>query len=175
MTRTEQAVTANYGKTPTWFVHSQTPDKPPLPAGVALATLTGPDYDRFQLYMTAREDGVLASGELANMTPELSSAVAAFEDYLASTDYEAWATLESTTRELQWRLYMTDVINAIDAKATVPPGQDPGGVGTGAPGVPDIGTITPPTIVPISVSVVSTGGPSPQIVFGDDGDIVTVN
>jgi hypothetical protein len=128
--------------------------------------------DRFNLWVAKRADGVLIGNELLNMSPALTAAIAAHETFLATPAMKAYAALDNINREYQWRLMQVDVIEALNTKGTVPPTQDTLGVGTIAPAVVEVGELGAPD-AKLAPDYVSTGGLSPQLVFGDDGDIVT--
>ena len=166
--RVQTALAAVVPKVANWFNHSVTPDKP---LGPSIASLSGPDLDRFNDWVTKREFGALEPGDLDNMTPELSAMVASYETYFSTPEYIAWASTDNISREMQWRLWHVDVADAVDVKGTVPPSTVSDGIGSEAPAVDEI--VQAPTGVEARGEMVSTGGKSPEIVFGDDGDIVT--
>lgn len=151
-----------------WFNHSITPEKP---LGPNTASLSQPDLDRFNQWLSKREFGALEPGDLENMTPELAAMIASYEDYFTTSQYVAWASTDNISREMQWRLWHVDVATAVDFKATVPPSSVSDGVGTEAPTVDEI--FIGETGLESRGEPVSSGGKSPEIVFGDDGDIVT--
>jgi hypothetical protein len=127
--------------------------------------------DRFNQWLAKREYGALEPGDLDNMTPELAAVIASYETYFATPQYAAWAATDNISREMQWRLWHVDVAKAVDEKGTVPPITVSSGVGTEAPGVDEI--VQEPTSLEPRGEAVSTGTLSPEIVFGDDNDIVT--
>lgn len=168
MTRTEKALMANLPPAAPWFVHSVTPGKPTPPD---TSSLTQPDMDRFTLWQSQRENGSTSGDLLENMTPALAAMVANYEAYYAGQSYIAWASADNLSRTMQWRLTHVDIAEAVNTKGTVPPSFSVSG-GTPAPGLPDM--IMPSQSIPDSSGdTVSTGGKSPQLVFGDDGDTVT--
>lgn len=166
--RVDRALAAIVPKVATWFGHSVTPDKP---LGPSTASLTAPDLDRFNQWVARREFGSVLPGDLDNMTPELAAVVASYEVYFATPQYAAWAATDNVSREMQWRLWHVDVAEAVDVKGTVPPVTVSSGIGSDAPTVDEI-TVAP-TGPEMRGEMVSSGGKSPEIVFGDDGDIVT--
>lgn len=151
-----------------WFTHSVTPDKP---IGPNTASLSPPDLDRFNLWVAKREFGTVEPGDTENMTPELAAVVAGYEQYFGTPEYEAWASTDRISREMQWRLWHVDVATAVDMKGTIPPSSVSDGIGSAAPAVDEI--LVAPTGLEPRGEMVSTGGGSPEIVFGDDSDIVT--
>jgi hypothetical protein len=171
LTRIEKALTMASGPAPKWFQHSPTPNKPAPPS---TGTLDAADLQRYQLIIGQRENGVFMGWEVKNMSPALTAVMALFETYVNSAAYQAWSTVDIHSREMQWRLMQVDVAEAVNTKATIPPSQDNVGSGTVAPGVPDIGKLGG-DLAPPTPDYVSTGDPNaPELVFGDDGDIVTV-
>ena len=170
LTRIEKALTGIYPPVAPWFVHSETPDKP---VGPDTSTLSPADLDRFNLWYSARMSGddSLEGGDMTNMTVELAAMIASYQTHFAGPAHKAWAATDAISRQMQWRLAHVDVGNAVDVKGTMPPSLSSGGIGTAAPGLPDI--IVSPETMESTGQMVSTGGKSPEVVFGDDGDIVT--
>lgn len=169
MTRTEKALMANLPPTAAWFTHSVTPGRPTPPS---ISSLSQPDQDRFTLWQAGRENGT-QSGELQqNMTPALTAMMASYEAYYATPAFVAWAAADNMSRIMQWRLSLVDIAEAVSAKGTLPPSFDSAGVGTPAPPLSGI-AFPSPSMTESSGDVVSTGGKSPQVVFGDDGDTVS--
>src|SRR4030095_6285586 len=121
-TRVEQAITMQYipAQVPQEFVHSAVPDKPLPPVPV----LDGPDTDRYTIWLQRRTDGTLQGFELANASPSLLAAVAAYEAYTVSPELKAWTTIDNISREQQYRLLAVDTALALDAQPTGPPSQD---------------------------------------------------
>jgi len=172
MTRTEKALSMDWATVPGWFVHSVTPGKPTAPPFGILGT---EDSQRYQLWTVQRENGHISSDLKANASAALLAAMASFESYLSTTQYQAWSNADLSSRLMQYRLYLVDTCEALNAAGTIPPSADSAGVGTPAPGVNDI---TQAGQAPISTTpvYVTTGDTSaPELVFGDDGDIVTVS
>lgn len=171
LTRVEKALAVAVDKIPNWFVHSITPSKPTfVPSG----SLTTEDQQRFDLWKTNRETGVLMGWEEHNVSPDLQAEMDDYKVYLASNAYQAWASTDQLSRQMQYRLFVADVMEAVNAVATVPPSADPLGVGTPAPSINDITELGKPPVT-FTPDYVTTGDPnSPELVFGDDGDIVTV-
>lgn len=169
MTRTEKALMANLPPAASWFVHSVTPGKPTPPD---TSSLTPPDLDRMNQWIAGRENGSVPSGIEQNLTPALVSMIALYEAYYATPAFAAWSSTDNLSRIMQWRLSQVDVAEAVSAKGTLPPSFDPSGAGTAAPGLPEI-AFPSPSVSDSSGDVVSTGGKSPQVVFGDDGDTVS--
>lgn len=169
LTRIEKAVSIPSVQVPSFFSHAVTPNKPAAPD---ISTMTAEDQQRFLLWSAQRENGSLMGGEHKNVSPALKSAMDTFEAYLISPAYGAWATVDVASREMQWRLLMVDVGEAVNAKSTIAPSQDALGVGSAAPLVSEIGVlgVNERQLIP---EPVTTGGESPELVFGDDGDIVT--
>ncbi len=171
MTRIEKALSLQGVKVPAFFEHIPATGKPaaPIPSGLDAA-----DTQRYQLWVANRENGQELGFERKNATVALQAAMIAFENYLSTAAYKAWAAVDTANREMQWRLMMVDVGEAVNSKVTVPPSQDQTGVGENPIDVSDVGQLggDRPPVIP---DYVSTGDPnSPELVFGDDGDIVTV-
>lgn len=170
LTRVEKALTGLYPPVANWFVHSQTPSKP---VGPDTSTLSASDLDRFNLWMAVMEGTAVdpTGGDTSNMTVELQAVIVSYQAFYATPVFRSWAATDAISRLMQWRLMHVDVANAVDAKGTIPPSQAGGGAGTDAPGMGDI--VVSPETMESTGEMVSTGGQSPEVVFGDDGDIVT--
>lgn len=170
LTRIEKALSLQGIKVPVYFEHNQATGKPSEP----VLSLDTEDTQRFQLWKVNRENGVLAGNELKNISPDLTIAIQNYEDYLESSTYKNWAVIDIANREMQWRFMMVDVGEAVNAKVTIPPSQSPIGSGSNAIGPEDVGQFGG-EVSPFLPEYVSTGDPNaPDLVFGDDGDIVTV-
>lgn len=171
LTRIEKALSVTVDKIPNWFVHSVTPNKPNPPA-TGLGT---EDQQRFDLWKGNRETGVMMGWEEVNVSSALQAAMDNFTAYLVSNAYQAWASTDQISRQIQYKLFMVDVSEAVNALATVPPSADPFGIGTPAPSINDVTQLGKPPVT-LTPDYVTTGDPNaPELVFGDDGDIVTVS
>lgn len=169
-TRIEKALSLPQVTVPGWFAHSITPGRPTEP----VASLGAEDLDRYNLWKTQRQSGVFLGWEELNVTPALQAAMDAYNVYLLSPAYQAWAATDLASRQMQWRLMQVDVAEAVNAKATQPITGDPAGIGTPAPSVADVTQQGKPPVT-LLPEYVTTGDPNaPELVFGDDGDIVTV-
>jgi len=157
---------------PPWFQHSTTPGKPTPPD---YSTLDAEDQQRYQLWKTNRDNNTLLGNETINASAALQAAFVAYENYLSTSAYQAWFHADRASREAQWRLQLVDTLTAVDAANTKPPSFDSAGVGTAAPGVGDIGGIGGPPAGGAPEYVVTGDPASPEFVFGDNGDIVTVS
>jgi hypothetical protein len=172
LTRIEKALTMPLMPAPSWFQHSATPNKPAAPS---TAFLDAADSQRYQLIIAQRENGTWLGWEIKNVSPNLQTALANFEAYVATPAYKAWTVTDILSREWQWKLSQVDIAEAVNSKATKPPSLDSLGVGTAAPSVNDVGLLGS-TVPPTTPDYVSTGDPNaPELVFGDDGDIVTAS
>jgi len=172
LTRVEKALSIPVEKIPSWFAHSVTPGKPPEPDVSFLST---EDLQRYNLWKTQRENGILIGYEEMNMSSDLQTAMQNYGTYLQSPAYRSWAAVDAASRMMQYRLMLVDVAEAVNGKSTVPPSADPFGTGTPAPSLADIGAIGQPPIQLVP-DYVGSGDPfEPELVFGDDGDIVTVS
>jgi hypothetical protein len=168
LTRVEKALSGVFPRVEGWFGHSVTPEKPTAPDA---SILSQPDLDRFNDWLAKRTDGTLVPTDTQNLSIELEAMMLAYESYFKTPAYVAWSTTDMLSREMQWRLWHVDVAEAVDTKATVPPSTVSSGIGSDAPAVDEI--VQEPTGLEARGEAVSTGGLSPEIVFGDDGDIVT--
>jgi hypothetical protein len=173
LTRTEKAISMASPIVPGWFVHSVTPGRPTEPTYGFLGT---EDSQRYQLWKVYRENGTNPVGDpKANASSALITAMNNFESYLATTQYAAWSNADIASRMMQYLLYLVDTCEAVNSFGTVPPSGDSAGIGTSAPGVGDITQAgkAPSATTPVYVT---TGDVyAPELVFGDDGDIVTVS
>ena len=170
LTRVEKALSIPVDKVPGWFAHSVTPNKPVEPV-TALGT---EDQQRYDLWKGNASNGVQMGWEESNLSPALLTAMSNFKAYLAGGAYQAWAAVDQLSRQMQYKLFVVDVSEAVNAMATVPISADPSGIGTPAPSINDVTQLgkPPDTLIP---DYVTTGDPNaPELVFGDDGDIVTV-
>jgi hypothetical protein len=182
-TRLEKALSIPAQRIPTHFEHAVTLDKPsyvmPTPAGSAMArdasiTLDDSDMQRFQLWIVARESGILTGTEAVNASPALLDAMADFEDYLNTSTYKNWASVDDISRDAQWRLFAIDVAEAVNAKATTPPSDDPFGQSSNPIAPSDVGELGGEA-APAPGETVTTGDPvTPDTVYGDDGSVVIV-
>jgi hypothetical protein len=171
LTRIEKALTIATDSAPKWFVHSPTPNKPTEPD---VSSLNDQDADRYALWKAQRESGIAAGFEEKNVSPDLAAAMEDYNEYALSNAFQAWAALDKISRDAQWRLSLVDIMEAVNAKATIPITLDPLGVGTSAPSINDVGELGKPPVT-LTPDYVTTGDPNaPELVFGDDGDIVTV-
>ena len=138
-TRYELANIGNYAAPPAWFIHSVAPGKPTPPSASALS---GPDLDRYTLFVTMLEGGVADAAMIQNkqnMGPDLLTAINAYGAYQQTPAYQSWKLADTSGRHSQWRLRMVDAAYATDSFGTIPPTSDVAGSGTAAPGAGDIG------------------------------------
>lgn len=170
LTRVEKAMSIPLvSGVPAYFQHSVTPNRPTEPT----ASLGAEDSQRYTLWKAARENGTLVGFEEKNVSPALQVAMTNFLMYLASAPYKAWAATDMASRETQWRLMLVDVAEAVNAKATVAISLDSTGAGSPAPTVTEITRLGIPPIQNVPLPVTNGDKKDPQLVFGDDGDIVT--
>lgn len=168
MTRPEKALVGIFPLPPVGWQHSITPAKPAPPDTSSLAI---EDLQRLNLWLIARQDGSLHGYETVNMSPPLQAMVTLYETYFNGSDFRAWLFTDNASRSMQWRLHQVDVVESVNLKNTVPPAVDPYGIGTDAPAATEIVNSSPyETVTP---EYIVTGGPSPEVVFGDDGLMVT--
>ena len=170
--RTEKALLIPQVRVPDYFRHAVTLNKP-IFSVAATQSLDSADLQRFQLWIVNRENGSLTGTEQANASPTLLDAMRQYEDYLNSPDYMNWSAVDNAARETQYRLFIVDIVEAINAKATIPISQDPFGGGANPIAPSDVGILGGTPEVP-PTEFVTTGGVISEMVFGDDGDTVTV-
>jgi hypothetical protein len=172
LTRIEKALSiAAVPPVPIYFEHMPTLGKPTPPS---TAILDVPDQQRFDLWKVQREKGTLIGNESRNASPNLLGAMQDFEDYLNTPAYKNWLVVDAASRNFQWRMMLVDVGEAVNAKATAGPTGSPAGIGVNPINVGDVGTLGG-DVSPFLPEYVTNGDPnSPELVFGDDGDVVTV-
>lgn len=173
--RTERAYTIpSTIPVPPSFQHAVTLGKPTPPPTTGLATLDATDQQRFQLWITQIESGVISGGETINASPALQTAMANYKAYMASPAYQNWASVDTASREYQYRLFLVDVTEALNAKATKPISNDPTGVGANPLQVSDVGVLGGPQPPEVAGEQVVSGDPvSPSLVYaGEDGSVV---
>jgi hypothetical protein len=172
LTRIEKALSmAAVPPVPRYFEHMPTLGKPTPPSTVGL---DASDQQRFDMWKVQRESGTLVGSEEKNASPALVSAMQDFEDYLATPIYKNWMVVDSASRTLQWRLMLIDVGEAVNAKSTSGPTSDSAGIGKNAINTSDVGLLGG-DVSPFLPEYVTNGDPNnPELVFGDDGDVVTV-
>ena len=176
-TRLEKAATLPSQAVPNSFRHAKTLNKPPPPVPgsgtTRTVTLDAADQERYDLWVIARENGTLSGYEQLNCSPALQAAMAEFEAYLTDPAYQNWAAVDEASRAAQWRLFLIDVGEAVNAKGTVPGSDDSTGEGSNPISPGEVGEIGG-EVEPIAGELVTTGGDTSELVFGDDGDTVTV-